>query len=159
MAKSRQRIDDPRQISIFDVIAEAQAARRAEGPAEGALDMSGKLRVALNNALKTCNLSRHQIAGEMSHLTGTEISKAQIDSWTAESKDGHRFPAEYLPAFCRAVGSSEPLAILTAAAGLYALPGPDALRSEIQSLREKEKEISTNRRRREVFLQELEKRS
>lgn len=124
---------------------------------EGSLNVREQLRVAINEALKGCPLSRWEVAGSMSHLLGVEISKYMIDAWTAESKDGHRFPAEYLPAFCEVTGDRRPLSILATAAGLFALPGPDALRSEIQRLDEEAKRISREKRKRLQFLQEMER--
>ena len=47
------------------------------------------------------------------------MSEASLDAWVAETKEGHRFPAAYLPAFCRVTGSMEPLRVLTEAAGGY----------------------------------------
>ena len=108
-------------------------------------------------AIKGCSLSRWEIAGKMSHLLGAEVSKFSLDAWTAESKEGHRMPAEYLPAFCQVTGDQGPLRILAEVAGLYALPGPDALRSEIRKLEEDSKRINQERRKRELFLKEMEK--
>lgn len=92
----------------------------------------------------------------MSHLLGCEITKFMLDAWTAESKDGHRFPAEYLPAFCQVTGDREALTALAEAAGLFAMPGPDALRSEIQKLDEEAKRINSEKRKRLQFLKEME---
>lgn len=93
----------------------------------------------------------------MSHLVGQEISKYMLDAWTAESKDGHRMPAEFLPAFCLVTEDRRPLGLLAENAGLFALPGPDALRSEIRKLEEEERRIKQERRKREMFLKEMEK--
>lgn len=143
-------------MSIFDLLEERRDAEKQSRSGEGSLNLGEKLRLALCSALKQSTRSRHQVAGEMSHLLGFEISVHQINAWTAESKDGHRFPAEYLPAFCKATGSSEPLELLAEASGMFALPGKDALRSEIQKLREQEESLKTTRRRREIFLREME---
>jgi len=138
MAMGRKRIDG-RQMSLFSVM--EKVARLSEPVTGGELDVRDALRRSLNQALKACPLSRHQVAGEMSHLAGVEISKTQLDSWTAESKEGHRMPAEYLPAFCLATGSRAPLALLSEAAGAFCLPGPDALRAEIETLEVERKRI------------------
>jgi hypothetical protein len=62
-----------------------------------------------------------------------------------------------MPAFCRATGDNRPLRLLAEMAGLFALPGPDALRSEIRRLEEDAKQINAERRKRELFLKEMEK--
>lgn len=153
MPKARTRIDkaDPRQLSLFDLLQAAQELRPQES-SEGSLNVQTRLCHALTNAVKTSGLSRWEIAGRMSHLLGTEITKFQLDAWTAESKEGHRFPAEYLPAFCVATSCREPLQILTDGAGLFCLPGPDALRAEIQRYAEAEATARGEKLRRKTLL-------
>ena len=159
MAKRSKKIDAaPGQMSLLDLLTQAQAATRREPSSEeGAANVRERLRLALCMAIKKCPLSRWEIAGRMSHLLGCEISKYQIDAWTAESKDGHRLPGEYLPAFCLVTADHGPLRLLAETAGLFALPGPDALRSEIRRLEEESRRINQERRKRELFLKEMEK--
>lgn len=160
MTKRRKRIDPlPGQLSLFDLLTEEQERRAESLPATGTLNILNPLRQALNQAIKQCKLSRWQIAGQMSDLLDQEITKFMLDSWTAESKDGHRFPAEYLPAFCEATGSREPLRLLAETAGLFALPGPDALRAEIQHLEEEARKLQQEKKKRQLFLKEMEEQS
>ncbi len=154
MPKRKTKIDT-RQMSLFDVlkqVAESQPTQTREGE----MDIANSLRVALIEAIKTCPLSRHQIAGEMSHLLGVEVTKTTIDAWTAESKDRHRVPAEYLPAFCRATGSSEPIRLLVERGGMFAMPGPEALRAEIQKYDEQERKARAEKRKRLKYLEDME---
>jgi hypothetical protein len=156
MAKKPKGLDtDPRQLSLLDLLQQAQTLRE-EKPVESSLCVQPLLSHAMSHAIRKCNLSRWEIAGRMSTLVGQEITKAMLDSWTAESKESHRPPAEFIPAFCAATGSREPLQILTDAAGLFCLPGPEALRAEIQKLREQERKVGSERRKRELFLKEME---
>lgn len=159
MTKKSKKIDvAPGQMSLLDLLTQAQEATRTKPTGEeGAANVRERLRLAMCAAIKGCPLSRWEIAGRMSHLLGQEISKYQIDAWTAESKDGHRMPGEYLPAFCLVTADHGPLRILAETAGLFALPGPDALRSEIKRLEEEAKKINFERRKRELFLKEMEK--
>ncbi|MHB1183360.1 MAG: hypothetical protein ACYC4A_01490 [Desulfobulbia bacterium] len=158
MAKKSKKIDvAPGQMSLLDLLTQVQEATRREPSGEGAANVRERLRLAMCAAIKSCPLSRWEIAGRMSHLLGQEISKYQIDAWTAESKDGHRMPAEHLPAFCLVTADHGPLRILAETAGLFALPGPDALRSEIRRLQEEAKKINQERRKRELFLKEMER--
>ena len=160
MAKPRRKIDGPRQAaeqrSLFDYIRTINDVRRETRSNEGSMNVDDLLRRSLNRAIKRCPLSRPQIAGEMSHLLGVDITKAMIDAWTAESKDNYRIPASYLPAFCQVTGSTEPIEILSDAAGMYSMPGPDALRAEIQRFAEAEKQARSEKRKRETFLAEME---
>lgn len=157
MSKSKRKIDS-RQMDIFSFL---QRTAGQEGPSEGKCKCIDRLRGAIRWAIKNSPLSRHQIAGEMSHLVGESITKEMIDSWTRESDEANgrqvrHIPAEYLPAFCVAAGSSEPLRLLAETAALFVLPGPEALRAEIQRLDEKERTIKAEKRRRKLFLKEME---
>jgi len=156
MAILRKKSDTPQahQMNLFDYVQKLAAEKRKV--TEGSLNVKERLRASLNAAIKQCNLSRHQIAGEMSHLIGADITRTQIDSWTAESKELNRIPAEYVPAFCRATGSIEPMRIIAEAAGAFAMPGPDAIRSEVQRLREQARKINSELRKREMFIAEME---
>jgi len=115
-------------------------------------------------AIKGCPLSIYQIAGEMSHLVGITITADQIYSWTRESdevngRQARHIPAEYLPAFCKATGSTEPLGLLGEVAGVFVLPGPEALRAEIQRLDEEIAGARKRKRRRMMFLKEISQQS
>jgi hypothetical protein len=56
----------------------------------------------------------------MSVDLGVQVTKAQLDSWTADSKaHTHRIPASYLPAFCRATNSNHPIELLAQELGLW----------------------------------------
>ena len=156
MAKKTERVDkkEQRQLSLLDLLEQAQS--RPVDDDEGSLNIHGRYCRCLTRAINQSGLSRWEIAGRMSHLLGTEITKYMIDSWTAESKEGHRFPAEYLPAFCKATGCMEPIQFLAELTGMFALPGPDALRAEIQKLSEKERRLKAEKRKREMFLKEME---
>lgn len=159
MSKNSIRIDtsaQPReQQSLFDYIRSINETRRSDSSTEGTLNIRERLRCSLSRAIKDCRLSRAQIAGEMSHLLGVDVTKSIIDAWTAESKDNYRIPAEYLPAFCRVTDSNEAIEILNETAGMFSMPGPDALRSEIQKWSEKARKARAEVRKRELFLEEM----
>jgi hypothetical protein len=154
MAKIKQRIDI-NQASLFDILKNLQEESQVSRPA-GSFDIDSQFRAAISEALKHCPLSRWQVAARMSELVGYEISKAMLDSWTAESKEGHRFPAIFLPAFCEVTGCSEPLKIMGKPVGVFVLPGPDALRAEIQRSEEEINRKQAEKRKRLMFLKEME---
>jgi hypothetical protein len=149
-SKPKKRIDDPRQLSIYDQVARLRSAERNDA---GSMHVINELKAALNQALKRCPLSRHQVAGQMSHLLNEEIGKATIDSWTCESKGDRHIPAEYIPAFCAATGSKEPLEVLNKKLGLFTMMGREALRSEIHRLREESRALQAEIRKREQLLE------
>ena len=154
MSKLKHTIDI-NQASLFDILKDYSAETNGARPA-GSFDIDRQFREAISLALKNCPLSRWQVAACMSELTGCEITKAMLDSWTAESKEGHRFPAIYLPAFCEAVGCSDPLRMLGKLVGVFVLPGPEALRAEIQRIEEEISRKQSEKRKRLVFLREME---
>ncbi len=154
MTKGRKRfVSDPGQMSLLDLLQQERAEREAQAP--GRLNLSARLQAAIREAIRRAPKSREAIADEMAHLTGQPVTVHQVNNWTAESHP-HRIPAELLPAFCEATGCIEPLRILAEAAGVFTLPGPDALRAEVQKLREEEQRITRERKRRELFLKEME---
>jgi len=154
MAKLKQ-ILDPKQASLFDFIKNYQQETQSQRQA-GSFDIDLQFREAISEALKRCPFSRYQVVARMSELTDTDITKTMLDSWTAESKEQHRFPAIFLPAFCEAVGCSEPLKLLGRLVGVFVLPGPEALRAEIQRIEEDINKKQTEKRKRLMFLKEME---
>jgi hypothetical protein len=172
MSKSQRRIDS-KQFTIFDLVKEYSSTSSS---ANGQFKIIENLRDALRAAIKACPLSRHQIAGEMSHLLNETVTKEQIDSWTREDQrmdspvkpgnDGgqeedrwirRHIPAEYLPAFCQVTRNTGPLKVLGGPCGIFIMPGPEALRAEIQKLDEQIREAQANKRTRMMFLKEMEK--
>ncbi|MEB3167891.1 MAG: hypothetical protein VKK97_04075 [Synechococcaceae cyanobacterium] len=137
----------------MDVLIQEREERQATAP--GRLCVSAKLMLAVREAIKNAPKSRETLADELTMLTGQPISVHQVNNWTAESHP-HRLPAEIIPALVASTGSIEPLRVLAEAAGVFTLPGPDALRAEVQKLREEEHKIATERKRRELFLREME---
>ena len=161
MSKRSKEIDD-KQLTIFDALNRIKASpidSRA-----GALQCADRLREALRAAIKGSPLSVHQIAGEMSHLVGETITAEVIYSWTRQSDDaggrnGRHIPAQYLPAFCVATKNNGILEIMGELAGAFVLPGPDALRSEIQKEDEVIRAAKERKRERQNLLKQLEGRN
>ena len=63
----------------------------------GSLDYATELRHVLSDAITASGKNRYEIAAEMSRLTGIEVTKAQLDAWTAESRTVWRFPSNTPP--------------------------------------------------------------
>ena len=128
MSKRAKRIaSHPGQLSLFDLLKREVPVSQRE---QGRMRVRDELRECIIDCIRGCDLSRWEIAGQMSNLLDQEITIHQINAWTAESKEGHRFPAEYLPAFCEAVGCHDPMKLLAEKAGMFLIPGDDALRVE-----------------------------
>jgi hypothetical protein len=118
---------DPLTRDLFEVPVEVV-------PVPGSLDCGRAIRHVLADLMAHSAHSRQAVAEAMSTLTGASISKHQLDSWTAESRDGWRFPLEYVPAFEVAVETRELTAWLADVRGCKVLVGMDALDAEIGKL-------------------------
>lgn len=154
MTKQRKRFVSSNQMSLFDLLIQEREQRAIKIP--GRLNVSATLQSSIREAIRKAPKSRETIAEEMTELTGLHVSVHQVNNWTADSHP-HRIPAELLPAFCQATGSIEPLRLLAEMAGVFTLPGPDALRAEIQKIDEEAKRLHREKRKREVFLKEMER--
>ena len=104
------------QRSLLDLIEEREMIQ--------SFDIATAVRQTVSEAIRKCGLSRFEIASRMSENLGREITKAQLDSYSAESKDGHRFPLEWTPAFCWATRNYD-LVMLVAGALRITVFNPD----------------------------------
>lgn len=156
MSTQRRRIADSQenQLTLFDWIKE-QDTRRLTQPAPGSFDIGPQLRHVITLSLKQWPFSRHQAAAQMSELLGVEISKSMLDSWTAESKEAHRFPAEFLPAFCQVVGSTEPLRVLTDTAGCYMARSEEAVAIELAQLEMAERQLQERKKQLKAYAKQV----
>lgn len=122
-----RRVQDSMTMDLFEVPV-------PRVPLPGALDVGLQLRHLISDLLKDCPKNRFEIAARMSELLGHEITKHQLDSWTAESREGWRFPLEYLPAFEVAVETHMVTTWLADMRGCKVLVGKEALDAEIGKL-------------------------
>ncbi|MDH3976449.1 MAG: hypothetical protein OEV42_19465 [Deltaproteobacteria bacterium] len=156
MANKKKRIDNPNQLTIFDMIQRAKEKAFTTPPRGGSLKIDIEQRHLVSDILKGCRWSRYEVAAKMSELTGDSITKEMLDSWTAESKQRHRFPAEYVPAFCAATENKELVEFLCRKIGVFVMPDTDALRAEIKRIEEDIKKKQKEKKKRETLLFEVE---
>lgn len=100
----------------------------------GEMDYSLAMRRMLSDAIKASDRNVTQIAARMSELIGQSISEHQLHAWTAPSREGWRFPAEYLPAFEAAVETHALTTWLASIRGGQLLLGRDCLNAELGRL-------------------------
>jgi len=124
----------------------------------GSLNIQARLRAAMALAIKASRYSRYEIVGRMSNLVNAEITIHQLNSWTAESKDGHRPPGEYIPAFCVATESFDPLKVLVEPCSMFVLPGEDALGADLAKKIQERDELNQQIREMKMFLKEARRR-
>lgn len=135
----KRRGPDPLTLDLFDV-------PRAPAATEGALNYTTELCHLLSDALKRSPRSRYEVAARMSELLGHEVTKYQIDSWTAESRDGHRFPFEYAAAFEAAIESYCLSDLLALKRGCRVLRGEEALLAELGRIDQTKAELTQRER-------------
>lgn len=121
---------DDLTVDLFDMV----AVPVERGGKPGSLDIGAELKHLLSDLIKASPLSRHQIAARMSELVGHAITKDQLDSWTAESREGWRFPVAYLPAFEAALETHDLLAWLAELRGARLSVGREALEAQLGKL-------------------------
>ena len=148
MSKARQ--DNPAQEDLLELLERMDSGRDGRRN-PGGLNVDARLRGAVSEALRRCPLSRYQVAASMSEMMGVEVTRYQLDSWTAETKRDHRFPAAYLPAFCLATGDWDVLKMLAEAGGkrVYTDPHVDVavqIGSLEAQIREREAELREQKR-------------
>lgn len=141
-------------MNLFDLLIAAREENAATAP--GRLNIAARLAMAARSGIRNAPKSRETIADEMSEMTGDHITVAMINNWTAESHP-HRMPGEWIPAFCLATCDNSMIEIQAEAAGVFTLPGPDALRVEIQKLDEQTKVLQKEKHKRLLFLKEMER--
>lgn len=112
-------------------------------PSAGGLDVGVALRHLLSDLLKASPLSRYQVAARMAELTGHEISKHQLDAWTAESREAWRFPLEYLAAFEVTLETHAVTAWTAELRGATVLVGKEALLAELGKLERAKQDLAT----------------
>jgi hypothetical protein len=138
-----KRICHPDQLNLLDLLRDL----RPKHTDFSSLNIDLLFRAALARAIKESGLSRIQIAAKMSEILDVEITKAILDSWTAESREGvNRFPACYLPVFCHVVGSIEPLRVLADLIGSYVIQGPEALDLAEKRIQDQERKLADEKR-------------
>jgi len=152
MTKTKRRFVNANQMSLFDLLVAAREEKAATAP--GRLNIAVRLAMAARSAIRNAPKSRETIAEEMAELTGEPVTVSMINNWTAESHS-HRMPGELIPAFCFACGDNGMIEIQAEAAGVFTLPGPDALRVEIQKLDEQAKALQKEKHKRLLFLKEI----
>lgn len=106
------------QGELFGKLSETPVLYRSNAPC---LDVWPELLGAIKKVLREAmdrGLSRDRVVDRMNLClpelvaSGKKITKRQLDCWTANSKQEHKFPLEYLSAFCWAVESDLPMRIL-----------------------------------------------
>jgi hypothetical protein len=157
MTKFKKRTDtDKTQSSLFDLIKQQHEERLQQEPKIGTLNITLQLQEIIDKCIGQSPLSRDIIAGRMSELTGQQITRVMLDSWTSSAKQKHRFPAEFLPAFCIAVENNAPINFLAGKCGIFTMMDKDVLLAEMARKMSTRDEANKEIKKIKLFLQEIE---
>jgi hypothetical protein len=91
----------------------------------GSLNDDLLVRSTITACIKASGKSREQIADIMTELLGLAVTARMITSFTAESKELHRWPGAWDRAFCIAVDSDALLKCRAEAAGYQLIHGEE----------------------------------
>ena len=141
MAKSAKRIDKgiANQDSLFAMLDEITEDKQL---LPGSLNFNAQIRGLITEILKGIPLKRWEIAGRMSDLVGIQITEHHLNAWSAGSKEGYRFPLEYLPAWCEVTGDYRLAEMISKGCKCYLVKSEEVLLLEIAKLQEEKKRLS-----------------
>ena len=162
MTRRGKNSSPPGQGTLFARLQEIErAARMAGDPAPGSLDCEAEIKAALTADLRHARdesgrlLSRAEVAARMTDLVGTEITLTTINNMTATSHP-HRFPLSWLPAFATATCQRRAIEVIGRRTGMHVIPGPDAMRAELDRISDQVRELTATLKRKRAVLAELE---
>lgn len=157
MAKTKRKIDIgmEKQMSIFDMLEDLEI-KKTQGPEAGSLNMGARIRDGLTNSLKSIPLKRWEVAGRMSDYIGAEITESMLNSWTADSKEGHRFPLEYMPAFCWATGDYTVMELVARGCGCHLSKGREVLLLKMARLDDMKRKIEREQEQTIAYMEKME---
>jgi hypothetical protein len=135
----KRRINDSQTTLDFNALFEIPKPQESIA---GNMDYSFELRHLISDTLKACPLDRFAVAAEMSRLTGKEITKGMIDSWSAESRAEWRFPLEFAPAFEVATGTYALTEFMARKRSCKVYAGEDLYAAELGKLEKLKNEVN-----------------
>lgn len=155
MAKLKKRIDSNQQ-SLFDLVKQHHEEHTRQEPKTGTLNITLQLQEIIDKCIGQCPVSRDIIAGRMTEFTGQQITRFMLDSWTSSAKHKHRFPLEFLPAFCQAVENVDVVGFVAKKCGVFTLPDRDVLMAELARKIEIREAANRDIKKIKMYMQEME---
>jgi hypothetical protein len=142
MSIERKILDPARQGALFLV---KNAGKKAivdkKSIIPGSMDLDAQVRELVSEGLKQTPLSRHEVAAHMSMALGRDFTKTTLDTFSAESKGGHRLPAAYTSALAVVTGDTSIISIICEAAGGAFVPDAEILKIELHRLQGEKREL------------------
>lgn len=144
------------QISLFEMIQKEQ--QFPDNNKSGSLNFSQEYSMVLSRCFSNSRLDVVVFANKMTGLLNRGlpddpvITPDKVRSWTSIAKVKYGPKAWFMPAFCTVANSCEPIDFLVRKIHRYMMPGPEALRSEIQEIDEQIEELKKEKEERILFL-------
>lgn len=145
MARKKERIDglEPKMPNLFDMIEDISAEKIVKPDFKcSSKPMPQRVREIISEALKNMDRKRWEVAGQMSELCGSEITESMLNAWTAESKEGHRFPLEFVPAFCEVTGDYQLIEMAAYACGCMVAKSEEIYLLELGRVKQAQRNLS-----------------
>jgi hypothetical protein len=98
----------------------------SSGEFPGGGDDDTLVRATLADAIKRSTKKRTQIAEELSVAVGRAVTETMLNLFTAESKEGHRWPLAWTRAFCQVTGDWRLLQAMAERAGFQLITAKQA---------------------------------
>lgn len=137
---------DPLQMDFF-----SEPAFPVRAPVEQ-IDLDryrARMKRAMARAIRECQYDRPTIAARMGNYLGVNITKAMLDSWTAESKREHDITLPRFAAFVHATQAPWLWDQAASVQGLTVLDGKEVALAELGLLAQEKKRV--DRRMRELL--------
>lgn len=115
---------DPQTADLFEIPVAAD-------PIPSGMDYRAQVSTLVSCMLKEAHGDRHEIAAQMSRLTGREISKAMLDGYTSESREAFNLPLWLMPVLEEVCVSTRLSHWMAQVRGAKILFGKDALTAEL----------------------------
>jgi hypothetical protein len=91
------------------------------GQEPGSFNDDQLVRDTISAAIKSCSLSREQIADGMTIMLGVRVTAKMLNNYTSEVMQPNRFPSAWDRAFCAAVSDNSLLTCRVLKAGLFVI--------------------------------------
>lgn len=135
--------DMTRHPSQLDLFQEPLFPVRARSERIDPSRFRARLKRAMARAIRECPLDRATIAARMAQYLGiASISRAMLDAYTAESKEGHDISLVRFKAFVRATDANWLWDLVVAEEGLTLLEGDEARLAEIARLQQEQRALA-----------------
>ena len=144
-----RRSKDTQTLDLFEV-------PRPAAPHPASMDYRATVASLTAQMLKDAEGDRYAVAGVMSRLTGKEVSKAMLDSYTSEAREAWNLPFWIAPALEQACGSHELTNWLADIRGGRLLLGKENLAAQLGRMIKAKEETEQQIKRLKKLMGELE---